>query len=100
MLDRTASEELRTYKELYKLAMQKIESLEKRLGQEEYINMRYRQWFTYHRNWIAHHNRLIKYNPQYGRSMLKGGKDPDNEFQAVKSSNREILDAISTVAPS
>lgn len=91
----TVFEELRMYKELYKRASLKIESLEKRLSQEEYCNLRYRMWFTYHRNWVAHHNRLIKYNPEYGRSMLKGGKSPDNErLEAVRSSDREILDEL------
>lgn len=92
----TSNEGLQMYKELYERAIERICSLEKRLAQEEYINMRYRTWFTYHRTWVAHHNRMIKYDPEYGRAMRRGGKDPniDTEMILVRRDDRKILDEI------
>lgn len=37
---------------------------------------KYQAWFSYHRNWTDHHNRMIQWNPKLGYPDIKGGQPP------------------------
>lgn len=45
-------------------------------GELQELLGRYQAWFSYHRNWTDHHNRMIQWNPELGHPDIAGG-DPE-----------------------
>ena len=57
----------------------KVDELERILGQ-------YQAWFNYNKNWVAHHNRMIQWNPKLGHPDIAGGDPNTPDLSTVVTS--------------
>lgn len=61
------------YKALYiSISESRGRSIEQAERLQELLE-KYQAWFAYHRNWIEHHNRIIRWNPNSGYPEIRGG---------------------------